>query len=166
MVRLHGPGDPSGCGLAFSFIKTSMKGGYLEGIQQGPHSSKAARAAMDAKANGGHGYNVKTQQDFYNAAIREIWGKQKENLTDPVVHEHDDRDDEDSNPQTAATPATHDDNASVFSANEYGGKVLRITRIKKNQYGQDYEDIEIVKDPRVWRQYEKRKAEQMAQSTK
>jgi len=166
MVRLHGPGDPSGCGLAFSFIKTSMKGGYLEGIQQGPHSSKAARAAMDAKANGGHGYNVKTQQDFYNAAIREIWGKQKENLTDPVVHEHDDRDDEDSNPQTAATPAAHDDNASVFSANEYGGKVLRITRIKKNQYGQDYEDIEIVKDPRVWRQYEKRKAEQMAQSTK
>lgn len=155
MLRLHGPGDPSGRGLAFSFIKTSMKGGYLEGIQNGPHSSKAARAAMDAQKNGGHGYNVKTQQDFYNSAIRSIWLKQKENLTDSTELEHDDRDDED--PQVAATPATFDDNASVFSANDHGGRVMRITRKKKNSLGQWSEVTEIIKDPRVWHQYEKRR---------
>jgi hypothetical protein len=167
MVRLHGPGDPSGCGLAFSFIKTSMKGGYLEGIQQGPHSSKAARAAMDAKANGGHGYNVKTQQDFYNAAIREIWEKQKESLTEPselTEREQDYGDDED--PQVAATPATYDDNASVFSANDHGGRVMRIVRKKMNKFGQLIEETEIIKDPRVWHQYEKRRRDVEIAKTK
>jgi hypothetical protein len=164
MLRLHGPGDPSGCGLAFSFIKTSMKGGYLEGIQEGPHSSKAARAAMDAKTNGGHGYNVKTQQDFYNAAIREIWDNQKSNLTNPTVREHDDRDDEE--PQVAATPATFDDNASVFSANDHGGRVMRITRKKTNKFGQIIEETEVVKDPRIWQQYQKRRRDVEISKTK
>lgn len=165
MVRLHGPGDPSGCGLAFSFIKTSMKGGYLEAIQNGPHSNKAVRMAMDSKQNGGHGYNVKTQQEFYNKAIREIWEKQKANLTDQEVHEYDVRDKEDDNLQVAATPATFDDNASVFST-EHSGRAMRITRMKRNKYGQLSEEIEMVKDPKVWHQYEKRKIEQEMARTK
>ena len=120
---------------------------------------------MDSKQNGGHGYNVKTQQEFYNKAIREIWEKQKANLTDQEVHEYDVRDKEDDNLQVAATPATFDDNASVFST-EHSGRAMRITRMKRNKYGQLSEEIEMVKDPKVWHQYEKRKIEQEMARTK
>lgn len=163
MLRLHGPGDPSGCGLAISYVKTSMKGGYLEGIQNGPFSNKAVRAAVDHKVNGGHGYNVKTQQDFYNAAIRDIWDKQKSNLTDPVEHVANEHEEEE--PQVPATPA-FDDNASVFSAHDYGGKAMRITRKFVNEFGQESEEIEHVKDPKVWHQYEKRRREVELAKTK
>lgn len=164
MLRLHGPGDPSGCGLAISYVKTSMKGGYLGYIQNGPNSTKAVRDAMNAKINGGHGYNVKTQEHFYNAAIRTIWDNQKKNLTDPIERVANELEEEE--PQVPATPATFDDNASVFSAHDHGGKVMRITRKLKNEFGQETEETEFVKDPKVWHQYEKRRREVELAKTK
>ena len=168
MLQLHGEGDPSGCGMAFSFIKTSMKGGYIEALQQGTNTTSAAmsaaRMAMDPKKNGGHGYNVKAQQGLYNEAIRTIWDKQKENLSDPVEHEENDHereqaDDESHNqtPHSIATPAEVDDDASQYSINSRQGKVMRITRQLRNKYGQVDSVTEIIKDPRVWREYMKRR---------
>jgi transcription initiation factor TFIID subunit 1 len=168
MLQLHGEGDPSGCGMAFSFIKTSMKGGYIEALQQGTNTTSAAmsaaRMAMDPKKNGGHGYNVKAQQGLYNEAIRTIWDKQKKNLSDPVEHEENDHereqaDDESHNqtPHSMATPAEVDDDASQYSINSRQGKVMRITRQLRNKYGQVDSVTEIIKDPRVWREYMKRR---------
>lgn len=165
MLRLHGAGDPSGRGLAFSFIKTSMKGGYLEALQ-GPDSDltpamEAARAAaMDPKNNNGHGYNVKTQQKLYNDAIRVIWEAQKDDLSNTAereVNAFTPEDAADAKSGVAQTPH-YDDGASVFSSGtQQTNRILRIARKIINDYGQEDEVIEIIKDPRVINQYIKRR---------
>jgi transcription initiation factor TFIID subunit 1 len=183
MLRLHGAGDPSGRGLAFSFIKTSMKGGYLEALQ-GPDSDltpamEAARAAaMDPKNNNGHGYNVKTQQKLYNDAIRVIWEAQKEDLSNTGVREQNDMQLEEQGegaksgvaqtPHSMATPAPHfDDNASIFSSGtQHQNRVLRIVRKVVNKFGQVDEVTEIVKDPAVQNQYLRRRRELDAEKSK
>ena len=183
MLRLHGAGDPSGRGLAFSFIKTSMKGGYLEALQ-GPDSDltpamEAARAAaMDPKNNNGHGYNVKKQQKIYNDAIRVIWEAQKEDLSNTAEREvHAITPEEAADraqfgvaqtPHSTATPAPHfDDSASVFSSGtQQSNRVLRIVRKIVNAYGQVDDVVEIVKDPRVITQYLRRRRERDAMTIK
>lgn len=176
MLRLHGAGDPSGRGLAFSFIKTSMKGGYLEALQ-GPDSDltpamEAARAAaMDPKNNNGHGYNVKTQSKLYNDAIRVIWEAQKEDLSNNAEREINTIAPEAGadgaksgvaqTPHSMATPAPHfDDSASVFSSGtQQSNRVLRIERTVVNAFGQVDKVVEIVKNPRVIQQYLRRRRE-------
>lgn len=167
MLHLHGPGDPSGCGLAFSFIKTSMKGGYI-GALQGPAATSEAAMIAERKANGGHTYNVKRQQTLYNEAIRDIWEKQKANLSDPTEHANNELEDEQADeddrlavaqtPHSMATPAAFDDSASQFSIGEQrSGKAMRITRTVINKFGETEEQTEIVKDVRVWREYQRRR---------
>lgn len=167
MLHLHGAGDPSGCGLAFSFIKTSMKGGYI-GALQGPAATSDAAMTAEKKANGGHTYNVRKQQTLYNDAIRDIWEKQKANLSDSTERAENELEreqaDEDARlataqtPHSMATPAAFDDSASQFSTGEQrSGKAMRITRTFTNKFGQVEERTEIVKDPRVWREYQKRR---------
>ncbi|KAL3425339.1 transcription initiation factor TFIID subunit 1 [Phlyctema vagabunda] len=170
MLQLHGAGDPSGCGLAFSFIKTSMKGGYI-GAVQGPSATSADAIARERKANGGHTYNVRKQQAAYNDAIRDIWEKQKSNLSDPVEHsenelereqaDEDERLGVDQNSHTMATPAGFDDSASQVSRFSNGsrasGRVMKITRTLRNKFGVEETVVEVVKDVRVWREYHKRR---------
>ena len=170
MLQLHGEGDPSGCGLAFSFIKTSMKGGYI-GALQGPSATSEAAIAAERKANGGHTYNVRKQQGLYNDAIRDIWEKQKENLSDPIERAENEMEreqaDEDERlgvaqtPHSVATPAPgFDESASQishFSSGSRQGRVMRITRTFVNKFGDVEEISEIVKDVRVWREYQKRR---------
>lgn len=169
MLKLHGDGDPSGAGLAFNFIKTSMKGGYLETLQ-GPQATSADAIARERKANGGHKYNVDKQSEAYNAAIHDIWERQKKSLSETAVHEYDiEGHPEDSAMEdsfgiaptpTAATPALFDDTASQmsrFSKASNQGRTMRITRHVKNKHGQISQEVEIVKDHRVWREYLKRR---------
>ena len=109
MLQLHGEGDPTGHGLGFSFIRTSMKGGYIEAVQ-GPLATSADAMEREKRANGGHAYNVKKQQAMYEEGIREIWEKQKSTLSDPQAHDDNDvalTEDEDDrfNVQAATTPA-------------------------------------------------------------
>ena len=172
MLQLHGDGDPSGHGLAFSFIKTSMKGGYI-GALQGPSATSAAAIEAERKANGGHTYNVRKQQGLYNEAIRDIWEKQKANLSDPVEHPENEMEleqeseDEKQHLDHRSFPAGNfDDSASQFSTGSRRGKAMRITRQVKNKFGGFDEIIEIVKDPRVWREYQKRRAAIEADATK
>ena len=165
MLQLHGEGDPSGHGLAFSFIKTSMKGGYI-GALQGPSATSAAAIEAEKKANGGHTYNVRKQQGLYNDAIRDIWEKQKANLSDPSERAENamelEQDEEDERENVDQTPRSFpagnfDDSASQFSTGSRRGRAMRITRQVKNKFGGVDEVIEIVKDPRVWREYQKRR---------
>jgi transcription initiation factor TFIID subunit 1 len=131
-----------------------MKGGYI-GALQGPAATSEAAMIAERKANGGHTYNVRKQQTLYNDAIRDIWEKQKANLSDPTEHAENelerDQADEDERlavaqtPHSMATPAAFDDSASQFSIGEQrSGKAMRITRTFTNQYGETEERTEII----------------------
>lgn len=170
MLQLHGEGDPSGCGLAFSFIKTSMKGGYLDTIQ-GPGATSEDAIARERKANGGHKYNVDKQNEVYTRAIKEIWDRQRQSLM--ITEEADDGDEMDLDhplerhdapapQQTAPTPANFDDSVSQISrfsttSQKGSGKAHRIVRTIRDRYGNREEVSEVVKDPKVWREYMKRR---------
>ncbi|OAA31997.1 transcription factor TFIID complex subunit Taf111 [Moelleriella libera RCEF 2490] len=167
MLQLHGEGDPTGHGLGFSFIRTSMKGGYIEAVQ-GPLATSADAMEREKRANGGHAYNVKKQQAMYEEGIREIWDKQKATLSDP--QEHDDKDvavteDEDDrfNVQTAATPVHFDEGVSQISgftsSSRHAKKTIRIAREFRLSDGSTQTRIEIVHDPVVISQYMKRRTE-------
>ncbi|KAK9454070.1 hypothetical protein V1511DRAFT_502638 [Dipodascopsis uninucleata] len=80
MLELHGDGDPSGCGLAFSFIRTSMKGGFKA-------IGDNTEEKVDKSKFGGHSYNVALQQKAYEEEIARIWQAQKQSLTAPLVEE-------------------------------------------------------------------------------
>jgi hypothetical protein len=167
MLELHGEGDPSAAGLAFSMIKTSMKGGYI-GALQGPDATSASAINESKKANGGHTYNVKKQQALYEEAIRNIWEKQKANLSNGTDYTEDDLEieqaEEDARlggvaqtPHSAATPAAFDDSASQFSAGDQrSGRAMRITRTYMTKHGPE-ERTEVIQDIRVWREYQKRR---------
>ncbi|KFA48859.1 hypothetical protein S40293_01469 [Stachybotrys chartarum IBT 40293] len=167
MLQLHGEGDPTGHGLGFSFIRTSMKGGYIEAVQ-GPLATSADAMEREKRANGGHAYNVKKQQAMYEEGIREIWEKQKSTLSDS--QEHDDKDvavieDEDDrfNVQSAATPAQYDDRASqisgLTSSSRHLKRAIRITRQVQLADGSTQNRVEVVHDPVVISQYMKRRTE-------
>ncbi|KAI0839093.1 hypothetical protein F5Y06DRAFT_265989 [Hypoxylon sp. FL0890] len=168
MVALHGEGDPTGHGLGFSFIKTSMKGGYINAVQ-GPLATSADAIERERKANGGHSYNVKKQQDMYNAAIRQIWERQKSTLSDPTTHDDADvldtsnEDDRFDSRQVEATPAPLDDGRSQFSrlsgASRSSRKKLKITRKKLNEAGEVTTETVILDDPVVIRNYLKQRRE-------
>lgn len=167
MLQLHGEGDPTGHGLGFSFIRTSMKGGYIEAVQ-GPLATSADAIEREKRANGGHAYNVKKQQAMYEEGIREIWEKQRTTLTDTT--EHDDKDvepqeDEDDrfNIPSAATPAHFDDGVSqisgLTSSSRHQKKAIRIKRDYRLPDGSTQTRSEVVHDPVVISQYMKRRTE-------
>ncbi|KAI1155860.1 hypothetical protein F4825DRAFT_447101 [Nemania diffusa] len=167
MVALHGEGDPTGHGLGFSFIKTSMKGGYINAVQ-GPLATSADAIERERKANGGHSYNVKKQQDMYNAAIRDIWERQKTTLSSSTTHEDVDvldtsnEDDRFNHRHADATPAPVDDGRSQFSrfsaASRSGKRKLKITRKKRNSAGELITENIFVDDPLVIRNYMKQRS--------
>lgn len=176
MLKLYGEGDPTGRGEAFSFIRTSMKGGF-----------KAVGEAIDEKMDkaklkelGGHSYNVAKQQKSYEESIQKIWNNQKTSLqnTEEMTEEQmlDAQRDEEINgvgfdrgktPRSeAVTPSPwqrgfgDDDTASQFSASQFGpssknfGKVLKITRrVRDPETGQIQTKIQYVEDAHVIRLY-------------
>jgi len=169
MLTLHGEGDPTARGEGFSFIKTSMKGGFKD-------IGESMADKLDAKKqkeNGGHSYNVQKQQQQYEDAIRRIWNKQKESLQSTALHSDEDLDaDAMSRPNAARgrseapTPALmrgEDETMSQFSrnsANETRGKKLRITRMVRNKFDELEQRVVTVTDPEVIKLYLKRKKQQ------
>ena len=181
MLQLHGEGDPSGRGEAFSFIKTSMKGGF-KAIGE---SVEDKLDAKKLKELGGHSYNVARQQRSYEESIRRIWEGQKQSLSSTIEHSDTEMDQDDteaaddifghittlrSEMQTPASFRRRDDETgsqfSKFSTDSQSGKVLRITRDVRDKYGQIERVQEIIRDPRVIRQYLKRRHTREAESTK
>ncbi|KAF4592160.1 putative transcription initiation factor TFIID [Ophiocordyceps camponoti-floridani] len=165
MLQLHGEGDPTGHGLGFSFIRTSMKGGYIEAVQ-GPLATSADAMEREKRANGGHAYNVKRQQAMYEEGIREIWEKQRTTLSDR--QEHDDRDvamteDEDDRFNVTTPAAAFDEGVSqisgLTSSSRHPKRAIRITREVQTVDGSTQTRTEVVHDPVVISQYMKRRTE-------
>lgn len=181
MLQLHGEGDPTTRGEAFSFLKTSMKGGF-KAIGE---SVEDKLDAKKLKENGGHSYNVAKQQKSYEESIRRIWEGQRQSLTSTIEHsdnemDQDDLDEADGPIGYAMTPRSenpaqaafrrHDNETasqySRFSNMSQSGKPLRIIRRVKDQFGNEETVEEIVEDPRVIRAYLKRRHQREDENTK
>ena len=180
MLQLHGEGDPSGRGEAFSFIKTSMKGGFKA-------MGESVEDKLDAKKLkelGGHSYNVARQQKSYEESIRRIWDAQKRSLSSTLLQSDVDLDEEnleesESIHGRAGTPRSElqnpaplrrrdDETTSQFSklsTDSHAGKVLRITRYFRDEDGQLRRVEDVIDDPRVIRQYIKRRHAREAENT-
>lgn len=181
MLQLHGEGDPSGRGEAFSFIRTSMKGGF----KAVGESVEDKLDAKKLKELGGHSYNVARQQRAYEESIRRIWEAQKTSLSSNIENSDTEMDDERQDeqddlfgesrtPRSEAQPhaalGRRDDESmsqfSRFSSNSQTGKVLQITRNVRDRYGNLERVQDVIRDPRVIRQYLKRRHEKEAETMK
>jgi len=180
MLELHGEGDPTGRGEGFSFVKTSMKGGFQP-------LGESVEDKIDAKKrrdNGGHNYNVARQQKAYDDHIRMVWDKQKQSLSNDIEMSDYEVDDElEHEPDTAypygragtprssvaGTPAVgrHDDEtATQFSRGSVnrgrrGGEILVIERKGRDIYGQESDEPVVVDDPRVIKAYREARAKKL-----
>ncbi|KAK5078451.1 hypothetical protein LTR64_003136 [Lithohypha guttulata] len=183
MLRLYGDGDPSGRGEAFSFIKTSMKGGFKA---QGLSANENVASQRGKEAGlGGHTYNVARQQQAYEESIRKIWNRQRDVLSS--VDEAEDIDEEGVDGQLddfarsrniRATPASglqtpsgrrrDDETGTSFSkrsANSQAQRYLRIRRRVWDASADAYEWREVVEsDPQVIKMYLKRKEKMEVQN--
>ncbi|KLO20695.1 hypothetical protein SCHPADRAFT_897954 [Schizopora paradoxa] len=77
MLRLHGEGDPTGRGEAFSFIRVSMKDIFVRAGED--YGRKMAEA--DNRPKSQHRYNVAEQQNVYKSEIERIWKAQFDSLS-------------------------------------------------------------------------------------
>lgn len=179
MLQLHGEGDPSGRGEAFSFVRTSMKGGFKDIGESIDEKMDKARL----KELGGHSYNVARQQKQYEEAIDRIWRAQHKSLSsteevqdiDPDDVQRDEEGDglfeEGRTPRSEGQPPwmnVDDETTSQFSrmsAKTQSRKVLKITRKIRNRDGQMESRVEVVRDPKVIRQYLQRRREIEADRT-
>lgn len=82
MLKLHGDGDPTGRGEAFSFIRVSMKEIFLRADEDA--EERLAQAEAEAKSKSGHKYSVAEQQAVYRSEIDRIWNAQCRSLSNPV----------------------------------------------------------------------------------
>jgi hypothetical protein len=104
LLKLYGPGDPSGRGEAFSFIRSNNKGIYIRNASNvdGP---PIVMLVADAKREGMK-FSVADQQAAYKEEINRIWNKQLTclqsiaDIPDPKLEEYAAEDD-------AATPPSN-----------------------------------------------------------
>ena len=172
MLKLHGEGDPSGRGEAFSFIKTSMKGGF-KAIGESIMDKMAEKREL-----GGHSYNVARQQRSYEDSIRRIWDAQKASLSSNIEHSDGEADEgvdgvEDNNTSSAfnkgtprslaSTPAPlrrqDDESMTSFSKRSNASqnhKLLKIVRTFRRG-GQEVTEEYFERDPAVIKQYVRRR---------
>lgn len=138
MVQIHGPGDPTGCGEGFSFLKASMKGGFTK-------SAASKAASKKAGSSSGHGSAVSQQQRAYDEEISKTWYTNAKSLSVSNPFEEIEHPDE-----------TNDSNRNLYPHRE-DKKVLRITRKRRDQNGIIQRQTIVVKDPRVIKGYLKGK---------
>ena len=175
MLKLYGEGDPSGRGEAFSFIKTSMKGGFKA---QGLSANENVAGQRGKDGTGGHTYNVAKQQKLYDDSIRNIWNNQKQVLSSQI--EADDIDDEGVDGQIEdatrvrnirATPVSgsqaptarrrDDETGTSFSKRSAASQGQHFLRIRRRIFDSDsgqYEWKEVIEsDPQVIKSYMRRR---------
>lgn len=75
MLELHGEGDPSGRGEAFSFLKTSRE--KFKAVGESVEETLNAKKLKDS----GHLYDVDHLRRFYERSMRQIWEAQKQSLS-------------------------------------------------------------------------------------
>ncbi|KZT30726.1 TAF1 transcription initiation factor TFIID subunit TAF1 [Neolentinus lepideus HHB14362 ss-1] len=184
MLRLHGEGDPSGRGEAFSFIRVSMKDIFVKAGED--YEQKLAEA--EARPKSAHRYNVAEQQLIYKSEIERIWKAQFDSLSrrdEPQLTEEDERRDASQKPQemslqrraldllqlpaiSALSPTAAGPSAAPSPAYSRGSSVdrdremsygpensRRVLRIKRLVDG--HWRTEIVRDPAVIHAYVRRR---------
>ncbi|KAF5388608.1 hypothetical protein D9757_004600 [Collybiopsis confluens] len=161
MLRLHGDGDPTGRGEAFSFIRISMKEIFVKAGED--YEQKMAEAENRPKSQ--HRYNVAEQQQIYKSEIERIWKAQFDSLSrkeEPVLTAEDERRDAlktqqiEAQQQAARREVTPLEPLSRAGSMDRGGsadpeanrRVLRIKRLVDGNW-----ETEIVRDPAVIRAY-------------
>ena len=179
MLQLHGEGDPSGRGEAFSFLKISMKGGFKA-------MGESVEDKLDSRMRkelGGHRYNVARQQKSYDDSIRHIWEAQKRSLQSNIDQSDMELEDESAEevgdlPVDVRTPRSevqtpsmfrHQDDESMsqfskLSTGSQAGKTLTIVRQILNHHGRVEEQREVITHPAIIRQYVKRRRAQEAET--
>ncbi|CCC70694.1 hypothetical protein NCAS_0F02100 [Naumovozyma castellii] len=137
MIQIHGAGDPTGCGEGFSFLKTSMKGGFTK---SGSHVNLDHQNNKKGQG-GGHTYNVAQQQKIYDEEISKTWYTHAKSLS--VTNPFEEIDDPDVvNPTNKHVKTHRDDN-----------KVLKIVRKRRDANGIIQRQTIIIRDPRVIKGY-------------
>lgn len=140
MVQIHGVGDPTGCGEGFSFLKTSMKGGFIKS-----NNDSSSNDSSKTNKNGTHTYNVVQQQKAYDKEIIRTWYTHAKSLS--ITNPFEELDDPDTVNATNSHVMTHRDDS----------KVLRIVRKRRDENGIIQRETIIIKDPRVIKGYLKGK---------
>lgn len=90
MVKLYGPGDPSGCGEAFSFFTASMKEMFYT-LGSSPADLEAYQESIKYT---GHRFIIADQQKVYRAEMSRIWDTQIASLASTEEPEYIDDDDD------------------------------------------------------------------------
>ncbi|KAG5644596.1 hypothetical protein DXG03_008074 [Asterophora parasitica] len=163
MLRLHGDGDPSGRGEAFSFIRISMKDIFVKAGED--YEQKMAEA--ESRPKSAHRYNVAEQQTIYKSEIERIWKAQFDSLSrkdepqltaeDVARHKmqrsqsvrRDESRPPSPGPFSRASSVDRDREMSVNPDGPDGNKrVLRIKRLIDGEW-----QTEIIRDPAVIRAY-------------
>jgi hypothetical protein len=164
MLKVHGEGDPTGRGEAFSMLKTNMKGGYT------PRGESVAEKMQtkEKQQQSGHKYNVATQQLKYDRDITETWNRQKESLSNDIEGSDIEMDIDEpessvvgrgGTPRTSfGTPAGFDDSASQFSKHsvDRSEEVMIIKRKTRDMFGNWEETPVRIDNPKVIKLYRKR----------
>lgn len=166
MLKVHGEGDPTGRGEAFSMLKTNMKGGYT------PRGESAAEKMQtkEKQQQSGHKYNVATQQLKYDRDIAETWNRQKASLSNDIEGSDTEMDEDEpesvmargGTPRTSfGTPATFDDSASQFSKHsvDRSEEVMIIKRRHRDAYGNWVETPIRIDNPKTIKLYRKKAKE-------
>lgn len=146
MLALHGEGDSSGRGEAFSFIRVSMKEIFIAAGED-PLEKRAAMEA-EAMSKSGHRYNVAEQQQIYRSEISRIWNAQRRALsapTPPKVTRRDlipmHRTIRAYEQEVAANQAAREDetfSTPAASRDRYEGRILRIRRLIDGEWRTEY----------------------------
>ncbi|ODV85432.1 hypothetical protein CANARDRAFT_7546 [[Candida] arabinofermentans NRRL YB-2248] len=164
MLQIHGEGEPSGKGEAISFLRTSMKGGFIKAAAGGGGDSNIStpkpleRDDKKSTSSAAHSYNVAVQQKLYDEEIAKVWYKQQRSLntvrsTDkPRLISQSDLDDRDK--LTAADKEVNEELGEP-------GRFLKITRMVRDSYGILQRKIEIIKDPKVVELYIKKRQKRL-----
>ncbi|ODV63264.1 histone acetyltransferase ASCRUDRAFT_83243 [Ascoidea rubescens DSM 1968] len=163
MLQIHGEMDPTGISEGFSFLKTSMKGGFktldeyssnspfvgTPGNNSGSNSNKKEGSSKGGKS--GHSYSIASQQKAYDDEIKRVWESQARSLSNDNINEIIE------NQQNLSNQLRF----LRFEANRIKHeKVLKITRLIKDSNGMLQRKAEVIKDSRIINAYLLRKEEQ------
>ena len=162
MLQLFGPGDPTGHGMGFSYMRASKKKMFFH--HGTTEQDRIAFTANKSKQTL-HKYSVEEQQEVYKAEIARIWGNQLNSLmekrpTGPLDILADEKSRRESMladqlvVSAPTSPEPQDDQAPDSEEESVTGKtkVLVINRLMKNGDNVEWKS-EVVSDPRVINAY-------------
>lgn len=161
LLELHGEGDPSGRGEAFSFLKTSRD--KFKAVGESVEETLNAKKLKD----NGRSFNVEHLRKSYGRSMRQIWEAQEQSLSKTDL-EMDEELEVHGNERTSrfqtllknATNRQDDETAttfSMFTTASTAGEGLRIIRDVRDEFGNVQQKVELVEDPMVIQLYLKRR---------